>query len=154
MPREHRYSASVQWTGNLGTGTSAYTAYARDHVVRFPGKREIEGSSDPAFRGDPARCNPEEMLVASLSACHMLWYLHLAAEAGLVVTAYEDNATGVMEEGGGRPGRFTSVVLHPTVAIAGPCDRAAAAALHDRAHEFCFIANSVNFPVTVEPVFI
>ncbi|MEJ1937772.1 OsmC family protein, partial [Nostoc sp. NIES-2111] len=105
-----------------------------------------------AFRGDPARVNPEEMLVASLSACHMLWYLHLASEAGLVVTGYEDAAEGVMEENR-EGGRFTSVVLRPRIRVAGAFDLESARALHERAHALCFIANSVNFPVTCEPAF-
>jgi organic hydroperoxide reductase OsmC/OhrA len=152
MARRHRYTATVTWTGNRGAGTSGYATYSRDHAIRIPGKPEIAGSSDPAFRGDPARVNPEDMLVASLSACHMLWYLHLASEAGITVVAYEDEAEGAMEESR-EGGRFVSVVLRPRIRIGADDDRARAAALHQRAHALCFIANSVNFPVSCEPLF-
>ena len=151
MGREHRYTTSVTWTGNEGSGTSGYRAYRRDHEISATGKPPICASSDPTFRGDASRYNPEELLVASLSACHMLWSLHLCSDARLVVTAYVDEASGTMaetEEGGGR---FTAVVLRPRVTIAAGSDRELATGLHDRAHHLCFIANSVNFPVTCEP---
>jgi organic hydroperoxide reductase OsmC/OhrA len=149
--REHRYSVTVAWRGNLGTGTSDYRAYARDHQITADGKTAIAGSSDPAFRGDRTRWNPEELLVASLSSCHQLWYLHLAAAAGIVVTAYVDRAEGVMAERPDRSGCFTRVVLRPAVTVAPGSDTARAMALHHPAHEKCFIANSMNFPVTCEP---
>lgn len=148
--REHQYSTTVTWTGNQGTGTSGYKAYSRDHEIAVPGKPPILGSSDPAFRGDPARHNPEDMLVASLSACHMLWYLHLCAQNGVTVTAYSDPATGTMAEDSSGGGRFTEVVLRPKVTLAPGSDAAKAEALHHEAHGKCFIANSVNFPVRVE----
>lgn len=150
--REHRYTPSVIWTGNTGSGTSSYTAYARDHVISVDGRPDIPGSSDPAFRGDSSRYNPEDLLVASLSACHMLWYLHLASAAGVVVTAYRDAPVGVMVEDGKRGGWFTGVTLYPQVSIAAGSDAAKAHALHEAAHKMCFVANSVNFPVTCEPV--
>jgi len=150
--REHRYAVRVDWTGNLGTGTSGYRAYSRDHRIGAGTKPAIPGSSDPAFRGDPARWNPEDMLVASLSACHQLWYLHLCASAGVVVTAYADQAEGVMEEGPDGGGQFSSVVLRPRVTLAPGSDAAKAMALHHEAAEKCFIARSVNFPVRHEPV--
>jgi len=149
--REHRYSITIDWSGNLGSGTSSYRAYSRDYDIQAKGKPHIDGSSDPAFRGDPSRWNPEELLVASLSACHKLWYLHLAAEAGVIVTAYSDSADGVMEERADGAGRFTQVVLRPIVTVASGSDRERATALHHAAHEKCFIANSVNFPVACEP---
>ena len=145
--RQHSYKTQLVWTGNRGAGTAAYTAYDRAHEVKVAGKPALPMSSDPNFRGDRARHNPEELLVASLSSCHMLWYLHLAAEAGVIVTAYEDSAEGVMEEGGDGAGRFTQVTLRPRVHCAPGADSALALALHERAHEKCFIANSVNFPV-------
>jgi organic hydroperoxide reductase OsmC/OhrA len=148
---EHRYSVVVRWSGNLGTGTSSYRSYSRDHEIGAHGKPDIHGSSDAAFRGDPSRWNPEELLVASLSACHKLWYLHLAAEQGISVTAYADQAEGVMEERPGGSGRFTRVVLRPTVTVTTQSDTARANTLHRIAHEKCFVANSVNFPVTCEP---
>jgi organic hydroperoxide reductase OsmC/OhrA len=151
MAREHHYAVTVEWTGNRGTGTSGYKAYARDHEIRIAGKPSIPGSSDPAFRGDPARYNPEDLLVASLSGCHMLWYLHLCATAGIVVTAYIDRAEGTMAETGDGSGRFTRVVLKPQITVKAGTDLAKAHALHATAHKMCFIANSVNFPVTHEP---
>jgi organic hydroperoxide reductase OsmC/OhrA len=147
----HSYEATVIWTGNQGEGTAAYRAYSRDLEIAAPGKPVIPGSSDPAFRGDPGRYNPEDLLVASLSACHMLWYLHLAARAGIRVTAYRDPAIGTMVEDGTGSGRFTSVVLRPAVTLAPGSDAHVAAMLHGEAHSKCFIANSVNFAVTVEP---
>ena len=148
--REHHYRVEVTWTGNTGSGTSGYKAYERAHgITAGEGKPPIPGSSDPAFRGDPARWNPEELLVASLSACHKLWYLHLCAQAGVIVTGYADAAEGVMEESADGSGRFTRVVLRPQVTIAAGSDPGKAEALHERAHAMCFIANSVSFPVEV-----
>jgi organic hydroperoxide reductase OsmC/OhrA len=144
---------SVRWTGNTGEGTSDYKSYERAHEISAAGKPSVPGSSDPAFRGDPSRYNPEELLVASLSACHMLWYLHLCADAQIVVTSYEDDATGTMrltEDGGGR---FEEVVLRPAVTVRKGADPGLARALHARAHHLCFIANSVNFEVRAEPTF-
>ena len=145
MQREHKYSVNVVWTGNTGTGTSDYRSYLRDHEINVPGKPSINGSADPKFRGNPARYNPEELLVASLSTCHMLWYLHLCADAGVVVVSYEDRAEGTMEESSDGAGRFVRVTLYPHVHVKGSVERAEA--LHERAHELCYIANSVNFPV-------
>jgi organic hydroperoxide reductase OsmC/OhrA len=150
MANEHSYTVDVRWTGNLGQGTSGYRAYARAHEVSARGKPVIPGSSDPAFRGDPARYNPEELLVASLSACHMLWYLHLCADAGIVVMGYVDHASGTMAETSGG-GRFTEVVLRPAVSIRRGGDAGLAVKLHEQAHDRCFIARSVNFPIRCEP---
>ncbi|MBZ4418385.1 OsmC family protein [Myxococcus sp. RHSTA-1-4] len=149
--KEHRYAVTVEWTGNRGEGTSSYKRYERAHELRAEGKPTIPGSSDPAFRGDPARWNPEELLVASLSACHKLWYLHLCATAGVVVTDYVDDAEGVMAEEADGGGRFVRVVLRPRVTITAGSDRDKAQALHHEAHALCFIARSVSFPVTHEP---
>ncbi len=131
----HSYPIRMTWTGNTGTGTAHYRGYQRTHEYSVPGKPVIPGSSDPAFRGDAARYNPEELLVMSLSSCHMLWYLHLCAEAGVVVTG----------------GHFTEVVLRPMVTLQAGSDAALAVQLHERAHHLCFVANSVNFPVRCEP---
>lgn len=150
-PREHQYTVQVKWTGNLGQGTSSYRAYSRDHEISVVGKTSIAGSSDPAFRGDPARYSPEDLLVGSLSACHMLWYLHLCAQAKIVVLEYLDQAAGVMVETSDGGGRFKEVVLRPQVAIRSGGDPELAVRLHERAHHLCFIANSVNFPVRCEP---
>jgi len=147
----HHYQVSVAWTGNQGSGTSGYRAYRRDHVISVAGKPPIPGSSDPAFLGDAARWNPEELLVASASACHKLWYLHLCADAGVVVTAYEDQAEGAMDDSAPK-GHFTEIVLRPRVTLAPGADRALAERLHHTAHEKCYIANSVNFPIRCDPV--
>jgi len=152
--RRHGYLARVEWTGNLGEGTANYRAYSRDHVVSATGKATLSGSSDPAFRGDASRWNPEELLVASLSSCHMLWYLHLCAQAGIVVLAYRDDAEGSMVEDAGGGGRFTRALLRPVATLAPGADAARARELHEEAHRLCFIANSVNFPVSIEPTFI
>ena len=149
----HQYRVTMRWTGNLGQGTSGYRAYSRAHEITSAGKGMVACSSDPAFRGDASRYNPEELLVGSLSGCHMLWYLHLCADAGVVVEEYVDQPEGTMMEGSGGGGRFTEIVLRPRVRLAVPDDEARAHALHQRAHEFCFIANSMNFPVRVEPSF-
>ncbi|MGA9422359.1 MAG: OsmC family protein [Rhodanobacteraceae bacterium] len=150
--RDHHYTASVRWTGNRGTGTSGYRAYARDHLIEAEGKSAIDGSADAHFRGDRARWNPEELLVASLAACHQLAYLHLCADAGVVVTGYEDHVEGTMIEDVDGGGAFTTVVLHPVVRIVAGADRALALSLHEKAHALCFIARSVRFPVTCEPI--
>lgn len=147
---EHKYRVSVQWTGNKGTGTSGYRAYARDHIIRAGTKPDIPGSSDAAFLGDAARWNPEDLLLASASACHKLWYLHLCADAGIGVLAYADEAEGTMIDSP-EQGRFTEIVLHPRVAIRAGDDRELAANLHHKAHEKCYVANSVNFPIRCEP---
>jgi len=149
--KTHSYACTLTWTGNLGAGTSSYKAYARDHVFQASGKPDLPGSADPAFRGNATRYNPEELLVASLSSCHMLWYLHLCAEAGISVLAYRDKAVGTMVEDREKGGYFTQVVLHPEVTIAKGGDPAKARELHHPAHAKCFIANSVNFPVACEP---
>ena len=150
MAGTHRYSTTVEWTGNTGEGTRTYKSYERAHVISVTGKPPIPGSSDPAFRGDPKRYNPEDLLVASLSTCHMLWFLHLAAMAKIVVVAYVDRASGTMVEEASGAGRFTDVVLAPEVTVEGAVDQARIDTLHHEAHAHCFIANSVNFPVRCE----
>jgi organic hydroperoxide reductase OsmC/OhrA len=147
----HRYRVDVEWTGNTGAGTGHYGDYARDHVIRIEGKPVLRGSSDPAFRGDPTRHNPEDLLIASLSSCHMLWYLHLCAEAGLVVERYRDQAVGLLELSGAGGGRFRDVLLQPRVRFRPPVDLTLAKTLHARAHALCFIASSMNFPVRCHP---
>jgi organic hydroperoxide reductase OsmC/OhrA len=151
MSKLHTYRATVRWTGDLGTGTSSYRAYSRAHAIEASGKSAIAGSSDAVFRGDAAAWNPEELLVASLSACHQLWYLHLAAVNGIVVNSYVDAAEGTMSEEADGSGRFTGVVLRPRITIAPGGNVEKARALHRDAHEKCFVANSVNFPVECEP---
>lgn len=147
----HHYSMHVNWTGNEGQGTKSYRSYRRDHTITAEGKPPLLASSDPAFRGDPARYNPEDLLVASLSACHMLSYLHLCAVNRIVVLSYEDSASGAMRENDDGSGLFVSVELRPVVKISSDSDAAKAENLHHEAHSKCFIANSVNFPVEVKP---
>ena len=150
MTRQHHYRVDVEWTGNRGVGTRGYRDYERSHQIRIAGKPLLEGSADPAFRGDAGRHHPEDLLLSALSSCHMLSYLHMATLAGVVVTAYRDAAEGVMEtEGDG--GHFVEVVLRPSVTISAASDPARAEAAHVAAHRACFIANSVNFPVRCEP---
>ncbi len=151
MQEKHHYTVNVKWTGNKGTGTSDYRAYDRDHTIHVDGKHEIYGSADTPFRGDGKKYNPEDMLVSSLSTCHMLWYLHLCADAGIIVVGYVDMAQGTMETPAGVLGRFTEVVLNPIVTVTDGSMIEKANELHDLAHEKCFIANSVNFPVKHKP---
>ncbi len=149
--REHRYQLRIEWTGNNGSGTPDYRSYRRDHTIVAGSKAPIPGSSDPAFRGDPTRYNPEELLVASLSACHMLWYLHCCSANRISVVEYRDDACGAMEEEANGSGFFKQVTLRPQVRIADESRGEKAMALHEEAHHMCFIARSVNFPVVVEP---
>ncbi|GHM98772.1 peroxiredoxin [Cytophagales bacterium WSM2-2] len=147
MSREHHYSLSMEWTGNLGTGTSDYKAYSRNHVIRAAGKTDLLTSSDPSFRGDKTRYNPEELLVAALSSCHMLSYLHECAVNGVVVLEYKDNATGTMVQTPDGGGHLTEVTLHPEVKVKDQSMNETAMRLHGPASKNCFIASSVNFPV-------
>ena len=147
MGKHHMYQLTITWTGNKGSGTSDYKAYERSHVIKAKGKAEIQVSSDPAFRGDETKYNPEDLLVAALSSCHLLSYLHQCAVAGVVVTAYTDNAAGIMEETPDGGGHFTEVTLNPVVTVKESSMMEKAKELHLKASELCFIANSVNFPV-------
>lgn len=150
--KEHRYQLTVIWTGNKGSGTSDYRLYEREHVVSANGKPDIFCSSDPAFRGDQTKYNPEELLVAALSSCHMLWFLHLCANSGVVVTGYVDNPTGIMTETETGSGKFKEVTLNPVVTVSHPTMLDKLNELHRKAHELCFIANSVSFPVYHAPI--
>ena len=150
MAKEHAYTATVRWTGNRGDGTTDYKAYTRDYDIVCAGKPVIQGSADPGYLGDAARHNPEDMLLAALSACHMLWYLHLCAVSKVVITAYEDAAEGMMETNPDGSGAFASVTLKPRITITAESDAATAEALHEKASAMCFIARSVNFPVAHE----
>jgi|SRR5690606_407365 len=150
MGKIHHYKATIEWTGNKGTGTSGYRDYGREHIVRIQNKADLSGSSDPSFRGDPTLHNPEDMLVASLSACHLLTYLHLCAVNNVVVENYIDEAAGTMQETPDGGGHFTEVVLRPKVWVKEEWMKEKAKELHHQAHQLCFIANSVNFPVRYE----
>ena len=144
---EHNYKATITWTGNEGRGTADYRGYQRSHIITAYGKPEIPASSDPSFRGDKTRYNPEELLLASISSCHMLWYLHLCSVNGVIVVEYIDQATGVMIEAADGSGYFKEVTLYPKVTVSDELMIKKANALHHEANKMCFIANSVNFPI-------
>ena len=150
MASEHVYGARVVWTGDRGTGTRTYKGYDRTWNIETPGKPVIHCSNDPLLGGDPGLPNPEDLLLSALSACHMLWYLHLASSAGIVVTAYEDAPQAVGETAPDGAGRFLRATLNPTITLEAGTDTARADALHGEVHRYCFIARSVNFPVTCE----
>ena len=150
MADEHHYRVTARWTGNRGQGTTGYRDYDRLVTIEAEGKPDLAASSDKPFRGDPERWNPEDLLVAALSECHLLSYLHAAVTRGVVVTGYRDEATGTMTLVA-NGGHFTEVTLHPVVTVADESMVAAAREAHHDAHEWCFIANSVNFPVLVKP---
>jgi organic hydroperoxide reductase OsmC/OhrA len=155
LARTHTYEIRTIWTGNQGSGTSSYTAYSRNHEIAVPGKAAaLPGSSDAAFRGDASRYSPEELLVSAVSACHMLWFLHLCATEGITVASYEDACHGVMRENADGSGAFVEVVLNPVVALVDESRAADAERVHHQAHEMCFIARSVNFPISVRPTWL
>ena len=149
----HRYTTRVVWTGNRGEGTANYHAYDRTWDIAAPGKEIIHCSNDPLLGGDPARMNPEDLLLSALSGCHMLWYLHYAADAGIAVLSYEDSPIGEGEVGPGAAGRFLQAVLRPVIVVKAGADLKLAEEIHHRIHAVCFIARSINFPVRYEPTF-
>ncbi len=153
MKGQHHYNLTIKWTGNAGSGTSGYRNYERSHTIAIDGKSDIKGSSDPNFRGDKAKHNPEELFLASISSCHMLWYLHLCAEAGIIVTDYSDSAEAIMTETPDGGGKFTEVTLNPIVTISDISKKDLAEQLHYKANKLCFIANSLNFQVQHKPLF-
>jgi organic hydroperoxide reductase OsmC/OhrA len=150
MPKTHDFTAQIVWTGDRGEGTKHYRGYDRTWRIATPGKAPIECSNDPMLGGDPSKPNPEDLLIASLSACHMLWYLHLASNAGIVVKGYEDTPLGVGETGSRGEGRFVRAVLRPRIRVVRGADLVRADSIHHDVHNFCFIARSVNFPVSYE----
>jgi len=153
MAKLHDFASSIVWTGNRGEGTRAYKGYDRTWDIALPGKDIIHCSNDPFLGGDPAKMNPEDLLISALSACHMLWYLHLASNAGIVVTDYRDDPIGHGETLPNGAGRFTAAVLHPKISVKEGADLEFAGELHHKVHDFCFISRSVNFPVSYEPTF-
>jgi len=153
MGKLHDFESVIVWTGNRGDGTRTYRGYDRTWDIALPGKSVIQCSNDPLLGGDPSKMNPEDLLISALSACHMLWYLHLASNAGIVVNNYRDNPVGHGETLPSGAGRFLSAVLRPTIKLQKGADLELAAALHQKVHAFCFIARSVNFPVSYEPTF-
>jgi organic hydroperoxide reductase OsmC/OhrA len=149
--KDHHYKVLVEWTGNNGLGTENYEVYSRSHNVLIEGKPNIECSSDTPFRGDAGKHNPEDFFVSSIATCHMLWYLHICADNDIVVHSYQDNAEGVLVVSSDIPGHFASVVLNPIVGVAEEWMMERANALHQEAHKNCFIANSCNFPIIIQP---
>lgn len=149
--KNHHYKVDIKWTGNSGKGTSNYTGYERSHTISTNEKDCIYGSSDPSFRGDKTKYNPEELFLASLSACHMLWFLHLCSDANIIVIDYADKATGMMQETKDGGGRFTEATLHPNVVVSDASMINKANELHHEANKLCYIANSCNFPIHHKP---
>jgi organic hydroperoxide reductase OsmC/OhrA len=147
MKKQHNYAATIKWTGNKGKGTSNYIEFERSHSINIDNKPTILGSSDPAFLGDNSKHNPEELLLASLSSCHMLWYLHLCSVSNIIVTSYTDIATGTMLETSNGSGQFSEASLNPTVIVSKNSMIKKAIELHNKANKLCFIANSINFKI-------
>ena len=154
MAKEHDYTSRVEWTGNRGAGTADYRAYDRTWEIRTPGKPVIQCSNDPLLGGNPALPNPEDLLLSSLSACHMLWYLHLASRAGIVVQSYRDEPIGTGESEPSGAGRFLRATLRPRIEVAVGADLVKADAIHHEIHKYCYIARSVNFPVSYEATYV
>lgn len=150
---EHDYTSRIVWTGDRGDGTRTYRGYDRTWSIDIPGKPVIQCSNDPLLGGDPGLPNPEDLMLSTLSACHMLWYLHLASRAGIVIRGYEDSPLGVGETGPRGEGRFLRAVLRPRITVEAGADLALAEALHHDVQQYCFIARSVNFPISHEPSF-
>lgn len=151
MENEHAYKSSLTWTGNKGSGTMDYRSYDRDFVVSIENKAPISGSSDSVFLGDKTKYNPEDLLLASVSSCHMLWYLHLCSKNEIVVMEYKDNAVGTMLENSDGSGQFKGILLQPEVLISNKNQKDLANSLHEEANKMCFIANSLNFKVKHTP---
>jgi organic hydroperoxide reductase OsmC/OhrA len=154
MAKEHDYTCRVEWTGNRGEGTKSYRGYDRTWDIGTPGKPVVHCSNDPLLGGDPALPNPEDLLLSALSACHMLWYLHLASSAGITVLAYSDEPSGIGESTPDGAGRFIRATLKPRIEVAAGTDLARADAIHHDIHKYCFIARSVNFPISYEASYV
>lgn len=151
MNKQHNYKLAAEWTGNTGKGTSSYRAYERSVTISINNKVDILGTSDTAFNSDKTKHNPEDLLLAAVSSCHLLWYLHVCSEAGVSVLEYVDHAEGIMTETADGGGRFTEITLHPEVVVSDPEMIEKAMALHKDANKFCYIANSCNFPIHHSP---
>lgn len=151
MAKDHLYKTQLIWTGNKGSGTMDYRSYDRNFVVKIDQKPTLSGSSDSDFMGDKTRYNPEDLLVSSVSSCHMLWYLHLCAKHEIVVLEYIDHAEGTMVEEVDGSGKFKEIILRPEVLISRKEQIDLANSLHQEANKMCFIANSLNFSVTHQP---
>ncbi|PIE12289.1 MAG: peroxiredoxin [Rhodobacterales bacterium] len=154
MAKAHDFETRVVWTGNRGEGTAHYRAYDRTWDLAMPGKPVLSCSNDPLLGGEPSKHNPEDMLIAALSSCHMLWYLHLASDAGIVVTSYEDQPIGHGESTPDGAGRFVGATLRPRITVKADADLAQAQAIHSEVHKYCFIARSVAFPIEIKARFV
>ena len=154
MSSAHDFTARIRWTGNTGDGTRHYKAYTRDWALATPGKPEIACTNDPRLGGLPNLYNAEDMLIAALSSCHMLWFLHLASDAGLIVHSYVDEPLGHGTSLPDGTGRFTAATLRPRIGMAAGSDPKLADEVHGRIHAHCFIARSVNFPVTIKASYV
>jgi organic hydroperoxide reductase OsmC/OhrA len=151
VPKLSEFKSRIQWTGNRGTGTSAYRAYARTWDIEVPGKAVIHCSNDPDLGGDPSLMNPEDLLLSAVSGCHMLWYLHLASDNNICVLSYRDEPVGIGETARSGAGRFLSIQLNPAIVVTEASDLRAARALHEQVHDLCFIARSLSCSVHCKP---
>ncbi len=151
MTTEHEYTTRVIWTGNTGEGTKTYKGYDRSWDIAAPNKPVIHCSNDPLLGGDPTLMNPEDLLLSSLSACHMLWYLHLASKEKIIVQSYKDIPVATGETLPNGTGRFLNATLRPRITVSSGSNTERAGSIHDEIHQYCFIARSVNFPVSYEP---
>jgi len=151
MTSHSEFNSRIQWTGNTGTGTSSYQGYLRTWDIAVPGKPIVHCSNDPHLGGDPSLMNPEDLLLSAVSACHMLWYLHFASENNVVVESYIDKPKGLGETERSGRGRFLSIELSPSITLANDADLQLAESLHERVHDYCFIARSLSCPVYCRP---
>jgi len=151
--KQHDFNSLIEWTGNRGKGTQSYHGYDRTWRIQTPGKPEIHCSNDPLLGGDPTLHNPEDLLLSAVSACHMLWFLHLASSAKLVVSAYRDSPLGHGESEPNGAGRFKSITLRPHISLEYSIDQVKADAIHDEIHQYCFIARSLNCPVRIKATY-
>ncbi len=152
MKKEHNYKLTTVWTGNTGSGTKNVRSYDRSHTVAIQGKPELFLTTDNPAVGDKSKLNPEDLLVTAISSCHMLSYLYVCAMEGIVITSYTDHATGIMIEQANGSGSFKEVTLNPIFCVADESMIEKAIELHHKAHEICYIANSVNFDVKCNPI--
>ncbi len=147
----HEFNTQIEWTGNTGLGTETYESYERDYTLSSEGKEQILCSSAAGFRGDTNKYNPEDLFIASLSSCHMLWYLHLCADNGIKVLSYIDATEAKLAVFLNGKGFFQSITLSPKVVVENPEHIQKAIALHQKANKMCFLANSLHFPIKHNP---
>jgi organic hydroperoxide reductase OsmC/OhrA len=144
----NKFNVGLTWLSQNKNFT--YNEYSREYTIHAEGKPELIGTAAPEYKGSHEHYNPEDMLIASLSACHMLSYLALAANSKIQVLSYQDQAEGSLIKDG-MSMKFNEVILKPHVVISQDSDQEKALSLHDKAHHICFIANSVNFSVLIQP---